>query len=197
MVDKSLNEDNFSWRVGLDWKVMPETLLYVTIAKGFKSGAFSTIPDEFENQFTPATIKTNPVDPVCPMTAPGLPCSFVGEAFPNTPKYEFTADVGERFPMGDGKQACVGGNLVYHSATDGALGSDQSTLAAAAFRIPAYTVLDLRAGLTSRGGKWAVEAWGRNVTNAFCSTGVSRSFEEVTRYLGTPVTYGVRLRWRF
>ena len=283
LVADSLNQNNVSWRAGLDWKAMPGTLLYVTVAKGYKSGAFSTIPGEFESQFTPATqesvlayeggaklslldqrlqlngagfyydyndkqvggyaynplfgnlpelvniptsslaggeleavgqitphlrarvagtyldskIASNPVNPVCPITAPGLPCSFIGEAFPNTPKYQLTADLEQQFPIGDGKQAYIGGNLIYHSTTEGTLGSDQSTIAEAAFRIPAYTVVDLRAGLNFGGGKWTVEAWGRNVTNAFYITGVSRSFEEVTRYVGMPVTYGVRLRWRF
>jgi outer membrane receptor protein involved in Fe transport len=39
----SLNEDNVSWRVGLDWKVIPGTLLYTNVAKGFKAGSFPTL----------------------------------------------------------------------------------------------------------------------------------------------------------
>ena len=38
----SLKDNNVSWRVGVDWKVTPDALLYVNVAKGYKAGNFST-----------------------------------------------------------------------------------------------------------------------------------------------------------
>ena len=38
-----LNENNISWKAGLNWKVMPQTLLYVTFSQGFKGGSFPTV----------------------------------------------------------------------------------------------------------------------------------------------------------
>jgi len=35
-----LDENNFSWRVGLDWNVTPTSLLYANISKGYKGGSF-------------------------------------------------------------------------------------------------------------------------------------------------------------
>lgn len=40
---QSLNEENTSWRVGIDWKPIARTLLYATVSKGYKSGSFPNI----------------------------------------------------------------------------------------------------------------------------------------------------------
>ncbi|MDB5584062.1 MAG: TonB-dependent receptor [Bradyrhizobium sp.] len=40
----TLKEDNFSWRVGLDYKVSPSLLLYVNVAKGYKGGSYPAVP---------------------------------------------------------------------------------------------------------------------------------------------------------
>ena len=40
---KSLNQHNLSWRVGADWKLTPDTLLYFNLAKGYKAGGFPTL----------------------------------------------------------------------------------------------------------------------------------------------------------
>lgn len=39
--DLSLSDDAFSWRLGLDYKANDDTLLYASIARGFKSGGFN------------------------------------------------------------------------------------------------------------------------------------------------------------
>lgn len=282
IVRDSLNEDNVSWRAGVDWKPQPAMLIYATVAKGYKSGGFTVIPAVFAAQTNPITqesvlayetgaklslfdrraqlnvaayyydyrdkqlqgyanifpfgnlpklvnipkasvkgvefdlsakitdhlrvqlagnyldtkIKTDPANPVCPITAPGLPCSFVGEHFPNAAKYQLTGDIEQRFPIGDGKDAYVGMSALYHSSTISTFGSRQSPAARAAFFIPAYTLLDVRAGLSFNDGHWLAELWGRNITNKFYLTGASRSFEEITRFTGMPAAYGIRLQWR-
>jgi len=38
-----LDQGNFSWRAGLDWKVRPGLLLYTNIARGYKAGSFPTL----------------------------------------------------------------------------------------------------------------------------------------------------------
>lgn len=53
IVNKSLKENNFSWRTGLDWKVNPNTLVYANVAKGYKSGAFSGVVALFARQLNP------------------------------------------------------------------------------------------------------------------------------------------------
>jgi outer membrane receptor protein involved in Fe transport len=42
-VDFRLNEDNVSWRVGVDFQVTPTTLVYANVSRGYKSGSFPAI----------------------------------------------------------------------------------------------------------------------------------------------------------
>jgi outer membrane receptor protein involved in Fe transport len=49
-----LNQNNIAWKAGLNWKVQPQTLLYVTISQGYKGGAFPTIAETVLSQNTPA-----------------------------------------------------------------------------------------------------------------------------------------------
>ena len=50
-----LKEDNVSWRVGLDYKLNPDTLLYANVSKGYKAGSFPTIAASTNAQLQPVT----------------------------------------------------------------------------------------------------------------------------------------------
>ncbi|HUD92560.1 TonB-dependent receptor [Sphingobium sp.] len=50
-----LDEDNVSWRVGLDWKVRPGMLVYGNIARGYKAGGFPTVSASTFTQYLPVT----------------------------------------------------------------------------------------------------------------------------------------------
>jgi outer membrane receptor protein involved in Fe transport len=54
-VFSSLNENNVSWRTGLDWKPSEGVLLYASVTKGYKAGAFPTQAAIFEPALTPVT----------------------------------------------------------------------------------------------------------------------------------------------
>jgi iron complex outermembrane recepter protein len=51
----SLNEDNVSWRVGVNWKPVDGTLLYATTSQGYKAGSFPTIVATTTVQLQPVT----------------------------------------------------------------------------------------------------------------------------------------------
>ncbi len=51
----SLNEDNVSWRGSINWKPSSETLFYVNVTKGYKSGGFGTLPAVSYQQLQPVT----------------------------------------------------------------------------------------------------------------------------------------------
>jgi outer membrane receptor protein involved in Fe transport len=40
----SLNQDNVSWKIGPSWKPSDDVLLYANASKGYKAGAFGTLP---------------------------------------------------------------------------------------------------------------------------------------------------------
>lgn len=54
-VESSLDQDNFSFRVGANYKFDGGTLLYATVSQGYKAGIFSAIGASRVNQYTPAT----------------------------------------------------------------------------------------------------------------------------------------------
>lgn len=55
LVSGSLDEDNASWRLGLDWKPSPRTLVYANVSKGYKSGSAPTLPAFQAAQVRPVT----------------------------------------------------------------------------------------------------------------------------------------------
>ena len=53
VVNKSLDEDNTSWRVGLDWKAADALLVYGNVSKGYKSGSFPNLSAFSADQYEP------------------------------------------------------------------------------------------------------------------------------------------------
>lgn len=54
-VQQSLNQDNVSFRAGLNYKIDQGPLFYATVSQGYKAGIFSAIGASRVNQYTPAT----------------------------------------------------------------------------------------------------------------------------------------------
>jgi len=52
--EKELNEDNVSWRLALDWTPSDNTLIYGSVANGFKSGVFPQLAANADAQYDPA-----------------------------------------------------------------------------------------------------------------------------------------------
>ncbi|WP_334185494.1 TonB-dependent receptor [Novosphingobium sp.] len=280
IVEKPLNENNFSWRAGLDWQITSRTLLYANIAKGYKSGGFTHIPAVYARQMTPITqesvlayeggLKTPLFDRLAQLNASifyydyrnkqlqgyinidpfgalptlvnvpksrvygaeadltvrpwtglrlqlsgayldtkatsstalpigplGSVYNFTGESFPNTPKYQITSDVEQRFPISSSMEAYIGGSVQYRSSASAAFGRSQNALSESLFTIPSYALLDARAGMSFNDGKAVIEIWGRNITNKFYVTSITRQADTILRYTGMPATYGIRLSWKY
>ena len=51
----TLNEDNISWRAGIDWKPARDTLLYLNVSRGYKAGGLPTVNGLSTDNFKPAT----------------------------------------------------------------------------------------------------------------------------------------------
>jgi len=49
----ALNQDNWSWRGSINYKLSPDAMLYVNVTKGYKSGDFGTLPALSYKQFQP------------------------------------------------------------------------------------------------------------------------------------------------
>src|SRR3546814_12383809 len=51
--DTNLNEDNLSWKVGVDFKPVAGSLFYANVTKGYKAGSFPTIGAATVSQYRP------------------------------------------------------------------------------------------------------------------------------------------------
>jgi outer membrane receptor protein involved in Fe transport len=55
LITGSLDQNNVSWRAGLNWTAAPGTLIYANVSKGFKSGSFPLVAAASYVQYTPVT----------------------------------------------------------------------------------------------------------------------------------------------
>jgi outer membrane receptor protein involved in Fe transport len=126
------------------------------------------------------------------------PINLAGEPFPNTPRWATGLDAQYNWDIIPGYAAYVGADARYQSRSQGAFGT-QNAIAEGypSFEINSYTLLDLRAGVTSRGGHWRGELYGNNVTDTYYWTQVARPGEAVVRLTGLPDTFGLRVRYSY
>ena len=121
----------------------------------------------------------------------GVLGNFAGSAFPYSPNWQVVSDGTYNWTLNNGMGAYAGASLTYNGASNGSIG-DNSFL-----KINAYSLLDLRAGVTSADGRWRFELWGRNVTNTYYWTNALQSQDVYLRYTGMPATYGLTIGYRF
>ncbi|MCF6263825.1 MAG: TonB-dependent receptor [Xanthomonadales bacterium] len=114
-----------------------------------------------------------------------------GEAFPMAPKWQLSMDIEYSFPIGEALVAFFGISPSYRSATKAAFGTNPL------LAVDSYTLLDLRAGIESEVGDWRAEVFARNVTDQFYWTQITREIDALTRTVGMPATYGVRVSYRY
>lgn len=53
VIDRTLHENNVSWRTGINWKITRDALVYANVSRGYKAGAFPTIPYASSSQANP------------------------------------------------------------------------------------------------------------------------------------------------
>jgi len=51
--NEQLNQNNVSWRIGPDYKLTPDLLLYANVSKGYKAGTFPVLGGVQASEFTP------------------------------------------------------------------------------------------------------------------------------------------------
>ncbi len=114
-----------------------------------------------------------------------------GYRFPITPQWQLSSDVGYEFPLSGSLSAFVGGSVNYRSSTPATFGGGSE------FTLPAYTLVDLRAGVDVGDGRYRVELWGRNIFDEFYTVNAMKVIDTIARVTGQPATYGVRFSANF
>lgn len=131
------------------------------------------------------------VDTANPVDAFGRSTSFVGEPFPNTPKWQGVVDAEYRTSISSGTDIFFGGSVSARSRAQAAFGQIPE------FYINSYELVDLRAGIEAGDKSWKVQIWGRNITNTYYETNIVRQIDSLTHYAGMPRTYGASLGYRY
>ncbi len=116
---------------------------------------------------------------------------LLGEAIPNTPKWQFAGDVSYTWPVSDDLEAVLGVSLSSRSSTNAEFGEIPT------LDIDGYTLVDWRAGLQSRDGRWMLSAWMRNLGNTFYTSNASITSDTIVEYTGQPRRYGLTLTYNF
>jgi len=122
----------------------------------------------------------------------GAMTDFKGSTFPYNPKYQLTFLSEYQWSINDQLGAFVGMDISY---TDDTFGAFQET--DKRFAIDSYTLLNARGGVESQDGRWRVMLWAKNLTDDFYVNNVYKSGDQVVRFSGKPVTYGVSLDINF
>lgn len=121
--------------------------------------------------------------------------SLEGSRLPYTPKVQAFGDIEYDRPVSNRVSWFIGGSATYHSVSNATFSTPQ--LPAPIFKLNAYTLIDLRAGLTAPDRSWSVTVFGKNVTNKFYTTAINSISDEFSRLVGRPATYGVTLSLRY
>lgn len=283
-LQQTLDEHNTSWRVGLNYSMTSDLLVYGLISKGYKTGSFPELPASSITQYEPVTqesvlayevgakwsspqqdlqvngalfyyeyedkqvrgivkdpvfnqldrlvnipksdiqgaeieIVSSPIDGLLmSLSATYIDSEvkdfytfnnaltgqqedgingvrqqgdFSGSELPFTPKAQLVADVEYRWPVAEGLEAFVGGNVLYNSEANSTFGDPQET------RIDAFTTLDLRVGVSAADRSWSASVWGRNVTDEYYWSNAFVAQDSVVRYAAKPATYGVAFSYKF
>jgi outer membrane receptor protein involved in Fe transport len=114
-----------------------------------------------------------------------------GTPFPFSPERQSVTHVDYDFALPRGMMAFVGGTLTYNSETYAGVGAVEL------MKIDRFMLLDLRAGLEFRDGRYRVWAWGKNVSSEYYWSNVFANGNAAARFVGQPKTYGVSLSARF
>ena len=268
-----LNQNNVSWRAGVDWKPNSNLLAYFYVAKGFKAGSFPALSGSSDLAFSPVTqesvldveggikaqlfnhklsvnvsgfyndyrnkqVKSKLIDPTFgsldalvnipkssirgfeleanarPMRGLsiggavtyldaklddangiidllGVPGNWDGNPIPRTSKWNVNGNINYSFPLGGRTTGFVGSQVTYRSSNTSSIGNEPD------FRMPAYTTIDLQAGVDLSDGKMRIMVWGKNITNEFYLTNINRYTDGIQRFTAKPVTYGITLGYKF
>ncbi len=133
---------------------------------------------------------------------------ITGETFPFTPDLSGNLDIQYEWRATDTIKPFLGVGVTYQSRSKSGLTpaapgrpadigfTSTTTYNDPAFNIPAYALVDLRAGVEAANGPWRAWIWGRNVGNKYYRTTITRVQDTIARYVGQPATYGVTVAWK-
>lgn len=138
----------------------------------------------------------------------GTSRDFAGQPLPFAPKWNYGINLDYRVENAAFGVPFFGASARGQSASDTVPGG--STIAVTGnpptrilpglvypFRTNAYALLDLRAGIESKDGRWSAMVFGKNVLNKYYYTNVVTSSDFSARFTGRPSTYGFTISMKY
>lgn len=119
--------------------------------------------------------------------------NYRGSRIPYTPRFQAVADGQYQWRLNGKLNAMIGASITHHSGSNATFST--ASVPAPLGELNAYTLLDLRAAISSSDDRWRVSVFGKNVTNEFYATTVTRYADVFTRLAGSPSVYGVTLSY--
>lgn len=118
-----------------------------------------------------------------------------GDRLPYSPRWTYSLDVQKTFALSDGVSAFIGGDIRH---VGGRPSDFSSSIDVKRIELPAYTLLDLRAGLDIN--NVSISVFARNVTDefavlsarpvlSFADTGVNHATVQAPRTVGVSISY--------
>jgi iron complex outermembrane receptor protein len=136
-------------------------------------------------------VKTEITDDFIGFDANGVSQNFVGQQFPNSPKWQLSGDAAYSWPVAETLKAFVGVNASYRSSTNSELGEIPDLV------VDDYALVNLRGGIEAEDGSWRLMAWVKNVEDNYYYTAATRSIDVFNRMAGMPRTYGLTFTRQF
>ena len=141
-------------------------------------------------------IQSDPETPTGPFGGVG---SFVGSRFPFTPRWQGTIRANYKRPVTTRLDGFAGATVSARSGVISTLYTNDPSVASLErlLNIRGYTTVDVRLGVETNNGAIRAELFGDNIFNRYYQTNINRIADFVYRFSGMPVTYGVRVSYRF
>ena len=148
-----------------------------------KIGTFST--------FTPITSPTWPPPAAAEPFSSASFSDVSGQPFNLSPKWQINGNLQYDWRLNSKLGMFAGVSATHSSSTPSLVGASSQ------FRLEAYTLIDVRAGITGPDERWQVMLFGRNVTSEHYSVGAQTAFDVSGLYPGMAMTWGVTVGVKF
>ena len=196
------SDRKFSWDLAafhIDWK---DIQLFASINNfGVNTNAGTARSNGLEATFTARPVQGLSLSANAAFTdakltedAPAIVGGLDGDRLPGTPKFSAGLNADYEWSLSSTAEAYVGGSLRVLSKTPAGFDGDFVAVYGKQRKIPAYEVLDLRAGVDF--GRYSVEAYAKNINNSEGKTsfGVGNTpFGEGSAGIIRPRTFGLSL----
>jgi iron complex outermembrane recepter protein len=132
----------------------------------------------------------------CPVESTAKVCDLSGQQVANAPKWMGSASAEYVFPVVDGVNAFLGGNVAYRGRYNGYITNSVYS------EMGNYTLVNFDAGLRFPHSDWAASFWIKNATDKHYATvsvsgGSSQYYGAYFASVGDPRTFGITLRKSF